>query len=70
VTKRLVTDAEAAQMRKLHFDGTTVNALLDTREELIAALGRLLDVLPYPEIETTDANHVRTILAQVRGESD
>jgi hypothetical protein len=67
--RRLVTDAEAAEIeaarrKRGYVTSLSVRALLDTREELIAALEQI-------EFASTDAlsrRRASEILAQVRGE--
>jgi hypothetical protein len=64
MTKRLVTDAEAAEMRALYVvrvgSAVAIQQLLDTREELIAVLERM--------VKLYDSDIARTILAQVKGQ--
>jgi hypothetical protein len=79
--RRLVTDAEAAEIRREYIGATTgeetVRALLDTREELIAALERAHNHLrfnswkddPNADKRFRAVEEARAILAQVRDES-
>jgi hypothetical protein len=71
--RRLVTDAEAADIRQqseLHYSigEVWIERLLYTREELIAALERCLE--KATKHDDGDIEEIaRAILAQVRGES-
>jgi hypothetical protein len=72
--RRLVTDAEAAEMRRPGSTRQTwpeddaILALLDTREGLLAALGAISVIYPADSDEPSIMN-ARAILAQVKGES-
>jgi hypothetical protein len=71
--RRLVTDADAAELRawssgKQFLDDQAIVALLDTREELIAALEQVAEPTAHPNAALYRQNLARAILAQVRGE--
>jgi Ni,Fe-hydrogenase III large subunit len=77
--RRLVTDAEAAELRDEDwFDrddyGTVVQDLLDTREELLAALERIAGLSAEPSMDAIGGTEMRKLaratLVQVRGEPD